>query len=328
MGLREAVAAKKAAVSSATDELLDGEQRATVTEQHADQQAIAWLQEHPAPFVNDEDLNMVVGYKPSWLEDELLARAMMSSKLVRVPTPFPAHVAAAVGTQLANLPEAVWTSHRGATKGFQFSHHNVYFDHALLAAHAPAYHTVCKWLQTVGREWFERVTGRRGRVSVSASWYRPGDYSTPHNDFGRGRHIAFIWHLLSGDEWNECCGGDLVWCEPYFRFPPVHNCLYLFRVHDASMHFVQPVVASPDKKHVGSASKRLAVNGWFVIESSKSELDAEPADSGAALGAQATSAEELLAEEGMALHRQLLGQLGRGEEASFVHESAGRKMSS
>jgi hypothetical protein len=327
MSLREAVAAKKAAVSSATHDggALDDALKAVGPAQliGADQRALAWLQEHPALVgLHDEESVMLASYLPAWLEDESLARSLMSSKLVRISSPFPAQVAAALSGQLADLPDDVWTSHRGATKGFQFSHHNIYFDHAHLASHTPAYHAACKWLQTVGRDWFERVTGRRGTVDVSASWYRPGDYSTPHNDFGRRRHIAFIWHLLPGGEWDECCGGDLVWCEPYFRFRPVHNCLYLFRVHDASMHFVQPVVAeaSLDRQHAGSASKRLAVNGWFVLEPSADEQEARTAEPEAGVGALATLTEELLSEEGVALHRQLLGQLGRDEEASFVHD--------
>ena len=126
---------------------------------------------------------------------------------------------------------------------------------------------------------------------MSASWYRPGDYSSPHSDVGHGRRIAFIWHLT--ESWDERDGGDLVWCSPYARFAPTPNTLYLFEVSDDSMHFVQPVYrrlemssphdASSDQnagawleEHEGrrqknalelDGRKRLAINGWFVAKS-------------------------------------------------------------
>jgi Rps23 Pro-64 3,4-dihydroxylase Tpa1-like proline 4-hydroxylase len=198
----------------------------------------------------------------------------------------------------------------------QFSHHNLYIDHALLAEHAPAYHRACVWLQTHGRAWFERATGQRGSVTISASWYRGHDYSTPHSDLGRSRHIAFIWHLAvpeaftgtegSAHEWDERLGGDLVWCEPYHRFPPTRNALYLFRVHEGSMHFVQTVWKYGASQTIPKA-KRLAINGWFVLSDGAGKRSVSDAE------------EARLDEEGYTLYRQMLSRALRGDAASFVH---------
>ena len=92
----------------------------------------------------------------------------------------------------------------------------------------PGYLEACEWFRTAGARWFERVTGVAGHVVVSGSHYQSGDHSTPHNDCGNRRHIAFVWHLSPAD-WDESHGGDLVWLQPYIRFPPSFNTLYLFR---------------------------------------------------------------------------------------------------
>jgi len=181
----------------------------------------------------------------------------------------------------------------------------------LLSAHAPAYHALCRWLESVFGAWCERVTGRRGRVAVSASWYMANDYSTPHNDVGHRRHIAFVWHLARGaggdGGWDERGGGDFVWCEPCARFAPSPNTLYLFRVHKGSQHFVQPVCELSD----ASTQKRLCVNGWYVLTEDESEL-------GALGGADGRTLEARLSEEGYALHRELLVGVLSGAH-TFVH---------
>ena len=209
-----------------------------------------------------------------------------------------------------------------------------------LAAYAPAYHAVCLWLQTIGCAWFQQVTGWSGTVSVSASWYRPGDYSTPHNDRGRRRHIAFVWHVCNADaEWDERCGGDFVWCEPYLRFRPSSNSLYLFRVHESSMHFVQNVWCetvdhmaptepqAPEAKPEGvqqsappAQPKRLAVNGWFVLDEAQ-PADKEPRSLPNAGATSVGSLEERLNDEGFARHRENLARLMLGHETSFVYHA-------
>ena len=275
-----------------------------------------------------------IDHRPSWLDDGGLQEALLRAKLVRVASPFPAEATVELRDELVSrLPEEVWGLHRGASEGFQYSHHNLYCDHAELQAQAPAYARACTWLQSELRDWFERASGHRGHVTVSASWYKPGDYSTPHNDLGRGRHIAFVWHLAlcgraSGHPsddgtWDQRLGGDFVWCEPYHRFPPSPNALYLFRVHDASHHFVQQVVAQPpaDLSDEGfTRARRLALNGWFVLD----EEQEEPPQGDGEMQAVAADNSEIhrlearLSNEGCALYRELQARVLCGREA-FVH---------
>ena len=319
-----------------------------------DAAAIAWLRANPPAKVPSSPAMISVAMSlPAWAKDQKMRAALMRGKLVRISQPFPPPAADEVARSLCALPTQLWTRHRGAVEGFQYAHHNLYLDHTHLSDHAPAYHLACHWLQTAGRAWFEQVTGRKGTVTVSASWYRPGDYSTPHNDLGRRRHIAFVWHVAmpaSGEReasnrhgydaaaaagaaaegaatagaaaagaaaagaaaaagWDETQGGDFVWCEPYTRFPPTRNTLYLFRVHDGSYHFVQQVVAPAPREDVDAAAgkpRRLAVNGWYV-------LDEDPPGGGT------RSTEDTLSDEGFGLHRKLLARVLQGEEASFVH---------
>lgn len=112
-------------------------------------------------------------------------------------------------------------------------------------------------------------------------------------------------------EWDERRGGDLVWCEPYQRFAPRHNTLYLFRVHEGSMHFVQPIArnsmidADSNTRSADGGRKRLAVNGWFVLD-----------DYSASSGKDGGTLESRLDEAGHASHRKLLQTVTRDD---FVH---------
>ncbi len=228
--------------------------------------AADWLRRHPI----SPRPSVCAVTDSGWTRNVEVANAMMRGQLIRVMAPFPEGVARELTAELAALPEHVWTQHRGSESGFQFCHHNVYLEHSLFATRCPAYVQACRWFETEGLRWFERITGVQGQVVVSASWYREGDYSTPHSDMGRGRRIAFVWHVTP--EWDERDGGDLVWCSPYRRFKPSANTMYLFKVSDDSMHFVQTVYARPRSTTARDAigdgvepdRKRLAVNGWFV----------------------------------------------------------------
>ena len=322
-----------------------------------DEAAIAWLRAHPkciAPLSEAVQSIATAAHRPAWLDDIGLQESLMDhSKLVRISSALPEAFAAEVAANLDELPEQLWAHHHGARAGFQFSHHNVYLsDHRELIAHAPAYHAACAWLQSQGCAWFERVTGLRGEVTVSASWYRPGDHSTPHNDLGRRRVIAFVWHLIVAPHtWDERCGGDLVWCEPYSRHPPCHNALYLFRVHDASHHFVQRVTnphlpagvegscSRSTKEWSGGEEgngggeevdgggepsellphKRLAVNGWFTLLPSEATAGGDDGT--------VSALEARMSDEGQQRHRRVLAKFfsceDKGEEAAFVHHCDG-----
>ena len=97
------------------------------------------------------------------------------------------------------------------------------------------------------------------------------EHSPPHTDWVGQRTVAFVWHL--SEDWDAAWGGDLVWCAPFATMPATFNTLYLFKVSDASHHFVSPVTEY-------AAGRRLAVNGWFVVDEARERalLDAATAD--------------------------------------------------
>ena len=151
-------------------------------------------------------------------------------------------------------------------------------------------------------------------------------------------------------EWDQRSGGDFVWCEPYMRFPPSANTLYLFRVHDGSYHFVQQVAqpladvsdcaaqeqtlvrapasaaSRPSRPATGikadfesCGARRLAINGWFVLDH-----DGTAAGDGHEDGLH--TIEQRLSKEGCALHRELQARVLCGREA-FVHHVGSQSVS-
>jgi len=202
----------------------------------------------------------------AWFGSDEVLSALNQGRLVRVSEPFPRATASELYDELAGLPPHVWTWHRGAVSGFQFQHHHLFTSPNLLENHCPTFVRACAWFEDHFAAWIRHATGLRGSARASASWFAPGDFSSPHNDQDDGNVIAFVWHVTRG--WDERDGGDLVWLDPYLRFPPSENTLYLFVVRDESDHLVQAVWdhAGTGGCSAGSAAKRLAINGWFKVE--------------------------------------------------------------
>ncbi|KAL1527512.1 hypothetical protein AB1Y20_008902 [Prymnesium parvum] len=211
-----------------------------------------------------------------------VARALLAGRLVRVANPFPPLVAEQphthaltpigchphpfriekVSRELEALPEQLWTRFRGAVEGFQFQHHHLTVKPDLLADRCPSYTQALEWFRTSFAQWMHNITHLEGFSTPSASWFRPGDFSSPHNDQDDGNVVAFVWHLTRG--WDERDGGDFVWCDPYLRFAPTANTLYLFVVRDESDHLVQPVW-DDEQQCASPRPKRLAINGWYKL---------------------------------------------------------------
>jgi hypothetical protein len=334
---------------------------------------LAWLRDHPKGALSREGASRLraslgIDSSPQWMEDVGLQRHLLGSHLVRIVRPFPSALAEDLSREMYTLPEPVWFHDTRALRGFQFSHHNVYFSHRRLANHTPTYGHFCDWLQTHGRAWFERVAGGPGTVTCSLSWYRPGDYSLPHNDMEMRtrRFFAYVWHLsppcvretgMETGSWDETLGGDLIWLEPFHRFAPTSNTLYLFRVHRKSYHFVAPVFnhSSRDTRESSGGGegrgtsvatgdtarcKRLAINGWFhlsrrahTVRGPQQHRNApRPSSASSGLEVSREAGEEVGDEaaesvddgsrwtDGYARHRELLARLlSRGEEHAFVY---------
>ncbi|HEY1438075.1 MAG TPA: 2OG-Fe(II) oxygenase family protein, partial [Casimicrobiaceae bacterium] len=152
-----------------------------------------------------------------------------------------------------------WRVHENYAERFSYYHHNVYHP-----AEFPEDLTWCSKVFDASRSkaWATRLSGRAclGPISISASWYLPGDHSLPHSDnVTTGAHyirqLAFVWHLAK--EWRSEWGGALYWCPKASYMPPAFNTLYLFNVRPESTHFVTQV--SPYAQ-----GKRLTINGWWT----------------------------------------------------------------
>jgi Rps23 Pro-64 3,4-dihydroxylase Tpa1-like proline 4-hydroxylase len=148
---------------------------------------------------------------------------------------------------------------------FNYQHHNIY-DRSL---HCTTL-SECEDMFTSenSKRLIEKWSGQTcwGPTSFSASWYRPGDHSTPHNDFSAEhpartdssktimRKVAYVWHLTR--DWQPHWGGAFYWSPQCKYLPPSFNTLLLFVVGEKSDHCVTPV--SPV-----ATSKRLTINGWW-----------------------------------------------------------------
>eukprot|EP00928_Gymnodinium_smaydae_P021828 TRINITY_DN18545_c0_g1_i1.p1 TRINITY_DN18545_c0_g1~~TRINITY_DN18545_c0_g1_i1.p1 ORF type:complete len:347 (+),score=53.57 TRINITY_DN18545_c0_g1_i1:62-1042(+) len=119
------------------------------------------------------------------------------------------------------------------------------------------------WSQFAGRPLASWSTVPDHEVSVAATWYRPGDFLSPHNDGQDGRALSFILCLTKN--WNESWGGSFWWLRGApVEYKPAFNSLYLFLPTEDSQHMVSSVVSEPE---AGDDLRRLTVSGWFTVPS-------------------------------------------------------------
>ena len=148
---------------------------------------------------------------------------------------------------------------------FHYQKHNI-SDPRLFPRDLALCHSVFGSAAT--RRFVARLAGRScdAGTSMSASWYKAGDHSLPHNDRvalrGAVRQVGFVWHLTRG--WRPEWGGALYWCPANRYLSPAFNTLILFRVDRESYHLVTQV--SPYAE-----AKRLAINGWWLGKSGADE---------------------------------------------------------
>ena len=106
----------------------------------------------------------------------------------------------------------------------------------------------------------------------TATWYRAGDFISPHSDLyatrEESRALTFILSLTKG--WRPEYGGALWWFdgEPA-SITPAFNSLVLFVPSPRSWHMVSPVTGGGEDVHAHHRQphapyRRLAISGWFV----------------------------------------------------------------
>lgn len=94
-----------------------------------------------------------------------------------------------------------------------------------------------------------------GESRASASWYRPRDYASPHDDSASRRNsVAFNWYL--SENWKVTWGGSLFWGPTGQHVFPLFNTVVLWKVLPSNVHAVCSV--SPH-----ATSRRIAVNGFW-----------------------------------------------------------------
>lgn len=210
-----------------------------------------------------ERLLAIDGYLQAGIVDggpglQRIGAALAAGRLVILREAFHTTFAARVHACLDAADD--WQLHEDYSRPpFHYRHHNLSDERRF-----PPDLTWCLRIfsSTPTRQLIGRLAERdcSGPTVLSASWYRPGDHSLPHNDLvGHGgpecRQVAFIWHLTRG--WQPGWGGDLYWCPADRYLAPGFNTLILFAIGPHTRHFVTTVAPH-------ATGKRLAVNGWWT----------------------------------------------------------------
>ena len=108
-------------------------------------------------------------------------------------------------------------------------------------------------------EFAKAVTGETGvtKIDAQATWFRPGDFLTLHDDTGEGERRAAYTLGLSRD-WRSDWGGQLMFHDKAGDiergFKPGFNVWTVFRT--PRMHSVAPVAAY-------AGGKRRSITGWL-----------------------------------------------------------------
>lgn len=161
-----------------------------------------------------------------------------------------------------------WRLHEEIHPFFFYHHHNIY-NIAELSATMLVVSLIFSSQSTV--DWAELLLGSDcdGFVQQSASWYMPGDHSTPHSDSAARRKLAFVWHLTKN--WDISWGGHLVFLRSDKILPVGFNTLTLFDTRKSGRHFVMQVAPS-------ASGKRLAWNGWWTSREFEDDVHGKTTD--------------------------------------------------
>lgn len=98
-------------------------------------------------------------------------------------------------------------------------------------------------------------TGRGARSTV-ATWFRKGDFMSPHTDLEDNCALSFVLGLTK--DWMPEWGGSFWWLREAGakEYTPEFNTLYLFRPTVSSFHTVSPVTSDH--------GRRMVISGCFT----------------------------------------------------------------
>lgn len=147
-------------------------------------------------------------------------------------------------------------------KGFSFVYLTYPIIQAFLNGRDPGHatHALLQFFNDAPFMAFARaVTGEVGatKIDAQATWYRPGDFLTQHDDTGEGERRAAYTLGLARD-WRPDWGGQLLFHDEAGDitrgFKPGFNVWTVFRT--PRMHSVAPVAAY-------AGGRRRSVTGWL-----------------------------------------------------------------
>ena len=159
------------------------------------------------------------------------------------------------------MQQKVWQQARDAF-GFMYSCYPL-MDERLKTNNSDLF--LYKWVEFInsdkGLDFFRQVTGLSSLVRADAqgTWYRKGQFLTPHNDYDpsdTGKRIAYVLNLSRN--WRPEWGGFLQFYDDDLNIEAGHmprfNTISLFETpQNHSVTYVTPFCGN----------RRLAITGWF-----------------------------------------------------------------
>mmetsp|Transcript_55679 Transcript_55679/g.120292 ORF Transcript_55679/g.120292 Transcript_55679/m.120292 type:complete len:303 (-) Transcript_55679:392-1300(-) len=195
----------------------------------------------------------------SWAFDEStlmnMGALVRSGKFVRLENALSEEAAEALHAELWH--STTWAREVNAEPQIQFARHINICEKTQSCP--PVLDAFQRLLRTDLQFWsqFCRPELNGWNASGSATWYRSGDFLSPHTDQVDQRALAFVLGLTKN--WNASWGGSLWWLrERPQEFPPTFNTLYLFLPGDDSQHMVSTAI------HDSDLERRLSISGWFM----------------------------------------------------------------
>lgn len=150
-----------------------------------------------------------------------------------------------------------------ARTGFSFVYLAYAIIPALIAGREPGHatHALVEFMNSPGfLDFGKAVTGESGirKIDAQATWYRPGDFLTLHDDTGPEDERRAAYTLGLARDWRSDWGGQLLFHDAggdiVRGFKPGFNVWTLFRT--PQWHSVAPVAAY-------AGGKRFSITGWL-----------------------------------------------------------------
>jgi len=185
-----------------------------------------------------------------------IGEGLRAGKLVHIQNALSEHAAEALHRELWSITD--WSVEVKASPEIQFKRHT-YLGQGPPSSRPPVLDAFHTYLHNEKDFW-----GRLARFNMSfwqktafGTWFRQGDFLSPHTDDTHKRDLAF--NLAMTKEWDVSWGGAFWWLkDTNIEHSPKFNNLYIFVPTSFTQHMVSTVLKE------GDTHRRLSINGWFV----------------------------------------------------------------